>query len=76
MAQGVLAEAASRGMNVPSDLAVMGFGDLSSAAQVHPALSTVSVDGRHIGLQVAQALDGGCQSAMGSPNGPAHVSPV
>jgi len=56
VAQGVLAEAASRGMNVPADLAVMGFGDLSSAAQVHPALSTVSVDGKNIGLQVAQAL--------------------
>ena len=56
VAQGVLAEAASRGLNVPTDLAVMGFGDLSSAAQVYPALSTVSVDGKNIGLQVAQAL--------------------
>jgi len=56
VAQGVLAEAASRGMTVPSDLAVMGFGDLSTAAQVYPALSTVSVDGSKIGLQVAQAL--------------------
>ncbi|MDH0745541.1 LacI family DNA-binding transcriptional regulator [Pseudomonas sp. GD03842] len=56
VAQGVLAEAASRGLRVPEDLAVMGFGDLSSAAQVHPALSTVKVDGNRIGLQVAQAL--------------------
>jgi len=56
VAQGVLAEAASRGLNVPTDLAVMGFGDLSSAAHVYPALSTVSVDGKRIGLQVAQAL--------------------
>lgn len=56
IAQGVLAEAASRGLRVPEDLAVMGFGDLSSAAQVHPPLSTVSVDGSRIGLQVAQAL--------------------
>ena len=56
VAQGVLAEAASRGLRVPEDLAVMGFGDLSSAAQVHPALSTVRVDGNRIGLQVAQAL--------------------
>jgi LacI family gluconate utilization system Gnt-I transcriptional repressor len=56
VAQGVLAEAASRGLKVPADLAVMGFGDLSSAAQVYPALSTVSVDGKKIGLQVAQAL--------------------
>lgn len=56
IAQGVLAEAASRGLRVPEDLAVMGFGDLSSAAQVYPALSTVSVDGSRIGFQAAQAL--------------------
>ncbi|MBX8610884.1 LacI family DNA-binding transcriptional regulator [Pseudomonas cichorii] len=56
VAQGVLAEAASRGLRVPEDLAVMGFGDLSSAAQVYPALSTVSVDGKRIGDQIAQAL--------------------
>lgn len=56
VAQGVLAEAASRGLKVPQDLAVMGFGDLSSAAHVYPALSTVSVDGKTIGLRVAQAL--------------------
>ncbi|RMQ40654.1 putative transcription regulator transcription regulator protein [Pseudomonas cichorii] len=56
VAQGVLAEAASRGLRVPEDLAVMGFGDLSSAAQVYPALSTVRVDGKRIGDQVAQAL--------------------
>ncbi|WP_159420350.1 substrate-binding domain-containing protein, partial [Pseudomonas syringae] len=56
VAQGVLAEAASRGLQVPKGLAVMGFGDLSSAAQVYPALSTVSVNGSRIGLQVAQAL--------------------
>lgn len=56
IAQGVLAEAASRGLRVPQDLAVMGFGDLSSAAQVYPALSTVSVDGSQIGLRAAQAL--------------------
>ncbi len=35
LAQGVLAEAASRGVRVPDDLAVMGFGDLSCAAHCH-----------------------------------------
>ena len=66
VAQGVLAEAASRAMKVPSELAVMGFGDLSSAAQVYPALSTVSVDGNNIGLQVAQALLERFESPQGS----------
>jgi LacI family gluconate utilization system Gnt-I transcriptional repressor len=56
IAQGVLAEAASRGLRVPDDLAVMGFGDLSSAAHVHPPLSTVRVDGIRIGEQIASAL--------------------
>ncbi|MEC5404125.1 LacI family DNA-binding transcriptional regulator [Paraburkholderia sp. MPAMCS5] len=58
LAQGVLAEAASRGMKVPSDIAVMGFGDLSTAAHVYPALSTVRVDGSRIGREAAQALLG------------------
>jgi LacI family transcriptional regulator, gluconate utilization system Gnt-I transcriptional repressor len=56
LAQGVLAEAASRGMTVPQDVAVMGFGDLSTAAAVHPALSTVRVDGAAIGKLAADAL--------------------
>ncbi|WP_326489884.1 LacI family DNA-binding transcriptional regulator [Paraburkholderia sp. HP33-1] len=58
LAQGVLAEAASRGLNVPRDIAVMGFGDLSTAAHVYPALSTVRIDGAIIGMKTAQALIG------------------
>jgi LacI family gluconate utilization system Gnt-I transcriptional repressor len=34
----------------------MGFGDLSSAAHVYPALSTVEVDGASIGKHTAAAL--------------------
>ena len=56
LAQGVLAEAASRRMKVPRDIAVMGFGDLSTAAQVYPALSTVRIDGATIGRKAAEAL--------------------
>ncbi|MGE8501290.1 MAG: LacI family DNA-binding transcriptional regulator [Pseudomonas sp.] len=56
VAQGVLAEAASQGIRIPEELAVMGFGDLSSAAHVHPALSTVNIDGSRMGKLVAQAL--------------------
>ncbi|SAK46938.1 LacI family transcription regulator [Caballeronia hypogeia] len=56
LAQGVLAEAASRAMKVPRDIAVMGFGDLSTAAHVYPALSTVRIDGAIIGMRAAQAL--------------------
>lgn len=38
------------------NLAVMGFGDLSTAAQVFPALSTVRIDGAAIGASTAEAL--------------------
>jgi LacI family transcriptional regulator, gluconate utilization system Gnt-I transcriptional repressor len=56
LALGVLAEAASRGLSVPGDLAVMGFGDLSAAAYAYPAISTVRVDGARIGAEAARAL--------------------
>lgn len=56
VAQGVLAEAASRGLRLPEELAVMGFGDLSSAAHTHPPLSTVRIDGPCIGRAIAEAL--------------------
>ena len=55
-AQGVLAEARARGLSVPGDLAVMGFGDLEFAADTVPALSTVRIDRRGIGLLAAEAL--------------------
>lgn len=56
VAQGVLAEALSRGLRIPQDLAVMGFGDLSSAAHTYPPFSTVRVDGPRIGCAIADAL--------------------
>jgi LacI family transcriptional regulator, gluconate utilization system Gnt-I transcriptional repressor len=56
LAQGVLAEAASRRIDVPGKIAVMGFGDLSTAAHVYPSLSTVRVDGARIGTEAAHAL--------------------
>jgi LacI family gluconate utilization system Gnt-I transcriptional repressor len=56
LAQGVLTEAHARGLRVPQDLAVMGFGDLSFAAQLHPALSTVHIDGQAIGQQAARFI--------------------
>lgn len=56
LAQGVLAEAQSRGLSVPNQLAVMGFGDLDFAAHIHPPLSTVRADGVLIGRLSAQFL--------------------
>lgn len=56
LAHGVLTEAASRGLGVPAQVAVMGFGDMNFAAHTFPALSTVKIDGAAIGRRAASAL--------------------
>lgn len=56
LAQGVLTEAGERGIAVPRDMAVIGFGDLNFAAHTSPAISTVHVDKRKIGIMAARAL--------------------
>lgn len=56
LAHGVVTEAQARGIEVPRGIAVMGFGDLAFAPFIHPALSTVHIDGRAIGRQAAQFI--------------------
>jgi LacI family gluconate utilization system Gnt-I transcriptional repressor len=56
LAQGVLAEAQARGLRVPEDLAVCGFGDADFAPHLEPSLTTVQVDGAAIGRLAAQLL--------------------
>jgi LacI family gluconate utilization system Gnt-I transcriptional repressor len=56
LALGVLTEAQARRIAVPKRLAVMGFGDLSFACDLHPALTTVRIDGVRIGQQAAQFI--------------------
>nr|WP_286009665.1 LacI family DNA-binding transcriptional regulator [Salinicola sp. S1-1-2] len=56
LAMGVLAEAQSRGIAVPDELAIMGFGDSSYAGASFPALSTVRIDGASIGREAAKHL--------------------
>jgi len=56
LAHGVLTEAIARGLSVPEQLAVVGFGDLEFAARTYPPLSTVRVDGANIGRVAAQAI--------------------
>jgi LacI family gluconate utilization system Gnt-I transcriptional repressor len=56
LAHGVLTEAVARGLTVPQQLAVLGFGDLNFAARTYPPLSTVRVDGANIGRVAAQAI--------------------
>ena len=56
LALGVLTEARVRGVDVPHQLAVIGFGDLAFAADLDPALSTVRIKGDAIGRQAAQFI--------------------
>jgi LacI family gluconate utilization system Gnt-I transcriptional repressor len=45
LAQGVLIEAMARGLRVPQDLAIYGFGDAEFSAHLQPSLTSVHVDG-------------------------------
>ncbi|KQT11558.1 LacI family DNA-binding transcriptional regulator [Ramlibacter sp. Leaf400] len=56
LAQGVITEALDRGLQVPGQLAVCGFGDADFAAHMRPALTTVQVDGAAIGARAAQLI--------------------
>ena len=41
---------------MPKRLAIVGFGDLDFAADLHPALTTVRIDGAAIGRQAARFI--------------------
>jgi LacI family gluconate utilization system Gnt-I transcriptional repressor len=56
LALGVLTEAQASGIKVPQQLAVVGLGDLSFARDLHPALTTVRIDGTAIGRKAAQFI--------------------
>ena len=56
LALGVLTEARARGIDVPGQLAVIGFGDLEFAADLEPSLTTVRIDGEAIGRQAARFI--------------------
>lgn len=56
LALGVLTEARVRGIAIPDQLAIMGFGDVPFAADMSPALSTVHINGVDIGRLAARSL--------------------
>lgn len=56
LALGVMTEAQATGLAVPQRLAVVGFGDLEFAADLHPSLTTVRINGAAIGRQAAQFI--------------------
>ncbi|CAH2807065.1 MAG: Transcriptional regulator, LacI family [uncultured Paraburkholderia sp.] len=56
VALGVLTEARSRGIKVPEELAVMGYGDMNFAADTDPPLTTIRADGKVIGQAAARLI--------------------
>ena len=67
-AVGAVMEAQRRGLNVPADLAVMGFGDFDIGRIINPPLTTVHVDFHDLGRRTgALILDLLAQTSPGAP---------
>ena len=64
LALGVLTEASAKGIDVPKRIAVVGFGDLAFAAETHPPLTTVRIDGARIGREATRFI---VERAQGKP---------
>lgn len=64
---GALMECQRRGLRVPEDIAIAGFGDYEISAFCHPRITTVNVDcygiGRHAAEKLLQAIRGEATSA-------------
>jgi len=66
-AHGVLVELQQRGLRVPEDIAVIGFGNMDFAESTEPGLTSVHIDGRAIGVESARIL---VDRASGLPHQP------
>lgn len=69
LALGMLMEAKALGITVPEQLAIVGFGDLDFAQFVDPALTTVRIDSKSIGVHAARLI-------MNRAEGIANPSPI
>lgn len=67
VALGVLAHAHALGLAVPQQFGVLGFGDQALSVDSIPALSTVRVDGAHIGRRGAEILIARMRGAAATP---------
>jgi DNA-binding LacI/PurR family transcriptional regulator len=67
VAMTLIATAAHLGLNVPDDLAVVGFDNLGVASQIHPPLTTVNQPQTDIGIRAAQLLIDRIEGRDGPP---------
>src|SRR5262249_11656380 len=56
LAIGALIEARERGLVIPRDLALLGFGDNDVAAQITPGLTTITFDAAALGRSAGELL--------------------
>ncbi len=56
LAQGIIVEASSAGLQVPEDIAVIGFGNAAIAGEMRPTITTVEIDGRRLAQETLQVL--------------------
>lgn len=63
MAIGAIAALKDRSVNVPQDVAVVGFGGIEMGAYVHPALTTISSHPEDVGVHVAKLFSGTLNAA-------------
>ncbi|KUY55272.1 LacI family transcriptional regulator [Burkholderia sp. RF2-non_BP3] len=62
---GAIMECHRRGLSVPADMAVAGFGNFEVATCCHPTITTVSIDAYGIGLRTGEALLAALQARDG-----------
>jgi len=55
-AVGAIMECQRRGVRVPEDLSIMGFGDFEIGREINPPLTTIHVDFRALGQRTGQML--------------------
>ncbi|MEX3977366.1 LacI family DNA-binding transcriptional regulator [Paraburkholderia sp. EG287A] len=63
---GAIMECQRRGLSVPRDMAVAGFGNFEIAACCHPAITTISVDAYGIGQRTGEAIVAALAAADGA----------
>ncbi|WP_315918466.1 LacI family DNA-binding transcriptional regulator [Mesorhizobium sp. SP-1A] len=64
LAQGTIFAATKLGISIPGALSVVGIGDFAGSAQIEPALTTVRIPARRIGVSAGKAI----VDAIGRPD--------